>query len=226
MEKNEEHTDNYTAYTSSGKIEKYKEELERNRLEREAIERIKSSTPKSVNLQFAIMRFIANCQEVKQSAVNPMFKQRGNAKSEGKYSTLSDVNRVIREASEKTYKEFDGQIAVSVLTNSITPIKNIGKYSIKIEVSIVATRLYCNSLDIQTQSRSMTIEYADCFSPTEKIGSMNACQSFASAITYIEKKAKKCICHLIDESEEDLDSPEFMSSKKETISGKIEGLNV
>lgn len=168
---------------------------------------------KIINLDFAITRFLNNCDEISQSGINRAF-------SGSKYSKLSDINRVIKQASNKTYDEFSGQVSVSVHIDEITPIKGEGnKTGVKIQLSIIASRIFSIDGEDDRAELTMKIEYPSWTeSKNENNKSMNPAQAFASLVTYAEKKAKQCICNLIDESEKDLDSEEV------EVSSKIEGL--
>lgn len=173
---------------------------------------------KIINLDFAIIRFLNNCDEISQTGINKAF-------SGSKYSKLSDINRVIRDASNKTYEELDKQVSISVHIDEIIPIKGEGnKTGVKIQLSIVASRMYSIEEEENKAELTMKIEYPNWTeSKSENNKSMNPAQAFASLVTYAEKKAKQCICNLIDESEKDLDSEEIAEVR---ISNKIEGLDV
>lgn len=174
---------------------------------------------KIINLDFAIIRFLNNCNEISQTGINRAF-------SGSKYSKLSDINRVIRDASNKTYEELDKQVSVSIHIDEITPIKGEdNKTGVKIQLSIVASRMYSIEEEENKAELTMKIEYPNWWmeSKNENNKSMNPAQAFASLVTYAEKKAKQCICNLIDESEKDLDSEEIAEVR---ISDKIEGLDV
>ena len=172
---------------------------------------------KIFNLNFAIIRFLNNCSTVNQKGVNSAYKG-------SKYSKLSDINRVIKDASNKTYEELNKQVAVSINIHHIIPIKyEESKIGVKIKLSIVASRIYSIDGEENIAESTMEMEYPNCMNivndSKEKVSSL--AQSFATLVTYAEKKAKQCICNLVDESEEDIDNEEEVK-----VAGEIEGLNV
>lgn len=179
---------------------------------------------RKINLNFAILKFIQNCERVSQSGTNAMFKSKDG--KIGKYSKLSDINTIIKRASQLTSNQFDNDVIVYIKTDSIVPKQTTcgkDRYSIEITLSVVAE--HANLDFIPSAKHTMTLEYAECFSVKDGTSSNSASQTYAAAVTYIEKKAKQCILHLIDESEEDLDNERFNKREIEKeLPNKIEGI--